>query len=105
MTTQTESHRIKFATPDAGTTIEFRKALALISDRDIEWQNITGFQQRTLEKMQADYDARIAELEAANAKLREALKIAHRALVLDGFQIGWSVDRLADVIAKHGGTP
>jgi hypothetical protein len=73
MSTQTEAQRIKFATPDAGTTIEFRKALALISDRDIEWQNITGFQQHTLEKMQADYDARIEELEAEVQALRGAV--------------------------------
>lgn len=73
MTTQTEAQRVKFATPDAGTTIEFLKAIALISARDTEWQSITSYQQRTLEKMQDDYAARIAELEAANAELLEAL--------------------------------
>ena len=80
MTAQTEAQRVKFATPDAGTTIEFRKALAMLSDRDIEWQNITSYQQRTLEKMQDAYAARIAELEAANAELLAALKMNAQAL-------------------------
>jgi hypothetical protein len=99
MNTQTESHRIRFATPDAGTTIEFRKALALISDRDIEWQNITGFQQHTLEKMQADYYARIAELEAANAALVGALKA-----MVDNYGMR-ALEQARAAIAKNGGTP
>ena len=66
MSTQTEAQRVKFATPDAGTTIEFLKAIALISARDTEWQSITSYQQRTLEKMQDGYAARIAELELGN---------------------------------------
>ena len=117
MTTQTEAQRVKFATPDAGTTIEFLKAISLISARDTEWQSITTYHQRTLEKMQDGYDARITELEAANAELLTALVdvsyTLEKARIWGGMEWKYNPlhpvhylparDKARAAIKKHGG--